>query len=193
MINDRVDLSKPAKSCRLIREIHLHHDGGGNGLGDAREIERDALSREDQKFARIPYHLVIMRPVTAADSLDEPTGNLWAVLEGRPLDQIPASSTGRNEGAIALVWNAGTLSNSGSVSASASIMGATSTLWVPLTTIANGNLMSLDTNEAPVSQASIATAPGVTSGAPDWLVIAVGNETASRATSIANPRVYLYV
>lgn len=104
---------------------------------------------------------------------------------------VTRNRTGGNP--LALAWNAGTLSGSVSVSANASITGATSTLWVPLTTIVNGNLMSLDTNEAPFSAAAISTAPGVTSGAPDWLVIAVGNETASRATSIANPRVYLYV
>lgn len=92
----------PCVSTRTITEIHLHHEGGGSELNDVADVERGALSRTDQHFRSMPYNFLIMRPVTAADALDQPTGNLWAVREGRPVDEIPASSTGRNSHAIAV-------------------------------------------------------------------------------------------
>lgn len=92
----------PLTSTRRITEIHLHHEGGGTELNDVADVERGALSRTDQRFRCMPYHFLIMRPVTLADALDQPTGNLWELREGRPVDEMPASSTGRNAHAVAV-------------------------------------------------------------------------------------------
>lgn len=89
---------------REIREIHLHHDGGGTELDSVDEIEEDALSRTDQRFARIPYHLIVRRPVVEADGLGSPLPwNPWTIEAGRPLSEIPASIRGRNAHAVAIV------------------------------------------------------------------------------------------
>lgn len=105
VIGDLLDLSQPPDfGGRRIVAIHVHHEGGGSELHEAEDVERMAMSRTDEDFARIPYHVVICRPVTAADGLDQPTaGSLWRAEEGRPLSMIPASIKGHNEGAVAVV------------------------------------------------------------------------------------------
>lgn len=102
MIGDVVDLSQPPDfGGRTITAIHLHHDGGGTELDDAQAIEEDALSRTDQRFVCIPYHLVVFRPdVGRVDALGI---NHWQVVEGRPLSATPASIKGHNTGAVAIV------------------------------------------------------------------------------------------
>lgn len=105
MIGDLLDLSRPPDfGGRVITAIHVHHEGGGTELHGSEDVERMALSREDQHFAQIPYHVVICRPVTALDGLDAPTdGSLWCAQEGRPLGMDPASVRGHNAGAVAVV------------------------------------------------------------------------------------------
>ena len=102
MIGDRIDLSRPPDfGGRTITAIHLHHDGGGTELDDARDVEEDALSRTDERFAAIPYNIVIYRPLAP----DPPTlgVNYWIAVEGRPLEVMPASIGGHNTGAVAIV------------------------------------------------------------------------------------------
>ena len=105
VIGDLLDLSHPPDfGGRAITAIHLHHEGGGDETDDAHRIEDVALSRTDQHFARIPYHLVVTRPILAADGLPVPLPeNPWRVTEGRPLRLTPASVKGHNEGAVAIV------------------------------------------------------------------------------------------
>lgn len=105
MIGDLIDLAQPLIApARVITAIHLHHEGGGDELDDADEVERMAMSRADQRFARIPYHFVVFRRVGDEDSRAAPTaGNPWVVTEGRPLGLVPASVRGLNEGAVAIV------------------------------------------------------------------------------------------
>lgn len=100
-----IDLSIPPDfGGRAITAIHLHHEGGGSELDDVDRIEEVALSREDQHFARIPYHLVIFRPAAAADDLPVPLEeNHWTIEAGRPLRLMPASVRGHNVGAVAIV------------------------------------------------------------------------------------------
>ena len=102
MIGDRIDLTRPPDfGGRTITAIHLHHDGGGTELDDAQDVEEDALSRTDQRFASIPYHFVITRPdVGSVDALGI---NHWRIEEGRPLSATPASIKGHNPGAVAIV------------------------------------------------------------------------------------------
>lgn len=102
---DPIDLTLPPNfGPRTITAIHLHHDGGGDELDDPHEIERDALSRVDQRFAQIPYHVVVFRPTSAADALAVPLeANPWLAAEGRPLRLDPASVRGQNAGAVAIV------------------------------------------------------------------------------------------
>lgn len=89
---------------REIREVHLHHEGGGDELDAVDDIERVALSRVDQRFSRIPYHLIVRRPVVEGDEAPEPLAvNPWVVEEGRPLAMVPASIRGRNDHAVAIV------------------------------------------------------------------------------------------
>ena len=88
---------------RVIREIHLHHEGGGTELDTVEHIEDVALSRDDQHFASIPYHLIVRRPLLRADAVAAPIeGNPWTIEEGRPLRLQPASVRGRNAGAVAI-------------------------------------------------------------------------------------------
>lgn len=89
---------------RTITEIHLHHEGGGSELDSVARIAANALSREDQHFASIPYHLIVRRPVLLADGVAIPIeGNPWTIEAGRPLAMMPASIKGRNHGAVAIV------------------------------------------------------------------------------------------
>lgn len=105
MLGDIVRMDTPPDfGGRIIRQIHLHHEGGGSELDDARRIEEVALSRIDQHFARIPYHLIVRRPVVDGDDVAAPLDvNPWQVIEGRPLSMIPASIKGHNEHAVAIV------------------------------------------------------------------------------------------
>lgn len=105
MIGDPLDLSRPPDvGGRVVTEIHLHHEGGGDELDSAEDIERAALSR-GVGFASMPYHIVVRR---GSDELG-PDGapvlgvNLWRAVQGRPLDQQPASVKGRNAHAVAVV------------------------------------------------------------------------------------------
>ena len=89
---------------REITEIHLHHEGGGSEMDTVERIEEVALSRQDQRFASIPYHLIVRRPVVEGDERAEGHAeNPWTVEEGRPLRLAPASIKGRNAGAVAVV------------------------------------------------------------------------------------------
>lgn len=89
---------------RVVTEIHLHHEGGGTELDTVDHIAAGAMSREDQHFALIPYHLIIRRPVLAVDAVAVPIeGNPWTIEAGRPLAMMPASVKGRNAGAVAIV------------------------------------------------------------------------------------------
>ena len=105
MIGDLLDLSVPPDfGGRRIVAIHVHHEGGGTELHGADDVEAMALSRTDQHFARIPYHVVICRPIVAGDGQPKPLAvNPWVAEEGRPLSMMPASVKGHNEGAVAVV------------------------------------------------------------------------------------------
>lgn len=105
MIGNPIDLSRPPDvGGRVVRAIHLHHEGGGDELDEAEDIERAALGR-GVGFARIPYHIVVRR---GPDELG-PDGapvlgvNLWRAEQGRPFAEVPASIRGHNEGAVAVV------------------------------------------------------------------------------------------
>ena len=105
VIGDLLDLSHPPDfGGRKITAIHIHHEGGASELDDAEDVERMALSRTDQHFARIPYHVVICRPVVAGDEVAVPLADSpWVAQEGRPLPMTPASVKGHNEGAVAVM------------------------------------------------------------------------------------------
>lgn len=105
-----MDLSRPPDlGGREVRWIDLHHEGDGSELDSPAIIRHGAMSRTDQHFGDIPYHIVIWRPVVKADDQPAPLpGNPWAIDAGRPLSDWPASvkpeqAPNHNPHAIAIV------------------------------------------------------------------------------------------